>query len=232
MFCKFTYLKALHGVKMTGSQYRVLVTLLDYADESGHNAFPSVETLATDCDMTDRNIKRCLAWLREHGWIVQRQRGGRRDNGQGWASVYDLAHGNTDAQDEDDTDSHGDIQGQSTGHPGSVMGTSVVSHGDTGVTPPDPVSDPESDPVPDPGRNDSHCQDCEDAQHNVCMLHYHSRHYRYRDAAPCNPHSAPNTIEVMPIPTQDRCMHTPCSNAVQAPSKYFCADHLCVPQAV
>jgi hypothetical protein len=150
---------------MTGSQYRVLTTLLDYSDATGRNAFPSVETMAADCDMTDRNIKRCLSWLRDSGWIVQRSRGGRGKGGAGWASVYDLPM--PEAVD------HGDIHGQSWGHSGSVMGTSTVSHGDTSVTPSDPLPSPGSNPLTDPGpvsptpepssvgENEKRCQDME-----------------------------------------------------------------------
>jgi Helix-turn-helix domain len=91
-FCKFTYLKGLHRHRFPKGDgaYRVLVTILDYADERGRNAHPGVARLADDCGMGASTIRRHLKWLKERGYIVQESRGHSVGDLK-LASVYSLA---------------------------------------------------------------------------------------------------------------------------------------------
>lgn len=72
---KFAYLKSLHGKELTGGQYRILVTLLDYAKGNGTGARPGIKQLATDCQLSERTVRRELAWLRDHEYIIEMLRG-------------------------------------------------------------------------------------------------------------------------------------------------------------
>ncbi|QZH68317.1 helix-turn-helix domain-containing protein [Mycolicibacterium farcinogenes] len=81
---KFRYLKSLHGKKLSDKHYRILVTLLDYAEGDGTNAHPGNEVLARDCNCHVQTVKTALAWLTAHGYIILVRRG-RKNCG---ASVY------------------------------------------------------------------------------------------------------------------------------------------------
>ncbi|WP_207553199.1 helix-turn-helix domain-containing protein [Mycolicibacterium conceptionense] len=81
---KFRYLKSLHGKKLSDKHYRILVTLLDYAEGDGTNAHPGNEVLARDCNCHVQTVKTALAWLTAHGYIILVKRG-RKNCG---ASVY------------------------------------------------------------------------------------------------------------------------------------------------
>lgn len=79
-------------------------------------------------------------------------------------------------------------------------------------------------PATDVGQDDPYCQECEDAECNVCMLHFHEREYRYRepglsnDTSPCNPASVPDTVEI-----NETCAHHGCN---QPPlSTGYCVQH-------
>ncbi|MCV7422999.1 helix-turn-helix domain-containing protein [Mycobacterium yunnanensis] len=88
---KFAYLKALHGAGLDASEYRVLVTLLDYSDGHGRNAHPGRSTLATDCELSESTIKRSIKSLQRKGFIREESRGGRGgENGRNQASCYTL----------------------------------------------------------------------------------------------------------------------------------------------
>ena len=146
-FCKFTYLKGLHGHPVPPAAYRVLVTVLDYTNERGEMAYASVGRLAADCCMNERTVKRHLAWLREHGYLTRTKRG-RRVGNVGLASEYSLAlpvlqRVTADTLDDDSNVPTGDPK-VSIGDPKVSIG---VPQGVTADTPSDPVSDPfTSDP--------------------------------------------------------------------------------------
>lgn len=75
-FNKFKFLKMLHGCDFgEGGEYRVLVTLLDFADENGKNAYPGVRALSDACAMGQSTVRRHLESLCTKGWIHQESRG-------------------------------------------------------------------------------------------------------------------------------------------------------------
>jgi hypothetical protein len=86
-FCKFTYLKGLHGLA-TAPQL-VLRVLADYADENGRKAHPGIPRLAADCSMGESTVRRHLKWLEKNGYVVQESRGHNVGN-VALASVYSL----------------------------------------------------------------------------------------------------------------------------------------------
>lgn len=87
---KYAYQKALHGVKMHPNYYRILITLLDYADEYGNNAFPGLTRLAADACISVRTAQRAIEWCRTNGWVHQLKPGGRSGDGTHWAAAYSL----------------------------------------------------------------------------------------------------------------------------------------------
>lgn len=89
---KFKYLKSLHGSGIPTAARVVLVTILDYADADGCDAFPGEERLAADCNMSKRTIQRHIAWLKENGWLIEEYRGRKGRGGHGWASVYSVSY--------------------------------------------------------------------------------------------------------------------------------------------
>ena len=92
-FSKLAYLKGLHGVKMSASTFRVLVTVLNYTDANGDNAYPGLQRLAEDCCTSVSTVQRALKQLKADGWIRVEQRGGRRGDGTHWATNYSLSTG-------------------------------------------------------------------------------------------------------------------------------------------
>lgn len=86
-FNKYAYLKSLHGRELSTGAYRVLITVLDYANEYGENAHPGIARLADDCVMGASTVRRHLNWLVEHGYLVLDSRGHNVKN-FAVASVY------------------------------------------------------------------------------------------------------------------------------------------------
>ena len=76
-FSKYQYLKSLHGRDIKPAHYRVLVTLLDYANADGSNARPGNERLAADCCMHIETVKKAVRWLREHKYVEETHTGGK-----------------------------------------------------------------------------------------------------------------------------------------------------------
>ncbi|MDV3129097.1 helix-turn-helix domain-containing protein [Mycobacterium sp. 21AC1] len=82
---KFTYLKSLHGLKFpSDTYYRVLVTLLDYANPDGTSAYPGNGLLAKDCCCSVDTVKRVLSWARARHIIVLVKRGRRNAGASVW----------------------------------------------------------------------------------------------------------------------------------------------------
>ena len=48
---------------------RLLLVLADYAQPNTHEAWPSQQALADDCEMTDRNVRYCLDSLTKRGFL-------------------------------------------------------------------------------------------------------------------------------------------------------------------
>lgn len=65
----------------TGNDRLVLLALADCADDSGANAYPSLETLATKARVSRRTAIRCVANLTEDGSIEVIRHGGRKGRG-------------------------------------------------------------------------------------------------------------------------------------------------------
>jgi hypothetical protein len=51
----------------------VLMTLADRADE-GFSCYPGVPLISAECELRPRMVQRHLAWLREHGYVSDRER--------------------------------------------------------------------------------------------------------------------------------------------------------------
>lgn len=113
-----------HGDKL------VLFVLSDYADPETSNAFPSIHQIAADCEMSPRNVIRCLNAL-EAGEFISRVRKGNQYR----QTIYRLnllSHAASNEGDsyEDDVLSpagEGDIRDR-------VNVTSATTEDDTGVT--------------------------------------------------------------------------------------------------
>lgn len=75
---KITYLTTLRGVNISPVDYRVLITLLTYADADGTRAFPSAKELAKACHMNLKTVPAALKRLEQRGLItcVKRSKGG------------------------------------------------------------------------------------------------------------------------------------------------------------
>ncbi|MBE6477844.1 MAG: hypothetical protein E7Z97_07230 [Propionibacteriaceae bacterium] len=74
---KFEYTEALRGRAMTGGEYRLLTTLLTYADFDCTGARPSVQKLAKDTCSASRRVQRTLAGLVEKGYLERHETPGR-----------------------------------------------------------------------------------------------------------------------------------------------------------
>ncbi|GAC47481.1 helix-turn-helix domain-containing protein [Gordonia aichiensis] len=89
---KFQWYKDLRGCRthITPVEYLVLTMLANYAGDDGRNARPSVgSSLAPDCGMDTRHVRRTLAALVDKGYLVLTERGGNR-RGYRMANVYAL----------------------------------------------------------------------------------------------------------------------------------------------
>ena len=138
-FSKLDYLDGLRGADLSAGEYRVLTTLLGYANSSdGKNAHPGVARLAGDCTMTERTVERHLKTLTAQGWLRQAKRGGRNGSGDAWASSYELTTPATSTRQncQDDTKSQPDNLSASTRQNEYVNPTISVAQPDTTVTPP------------------------------------------------------------------------------------------------
>ena len=51
----------------------VLQSLADRADEA-FSCYPSVRLIAAECELSERQVQRHLAWLREHGYVSDKER--------------------------------------------------------------------------------------------------------------------------------------------------------------
>lgn len=88
-FNKLTYLQLLRGAPLTHSQYRVLVTILTYANPDGTNAHPGYAKLAGQCCMSKSSVGRCVRQLKEAGWLWETSPGRVSSHG-GEAAVFEL----------------------------------------------------------------------------------------------------------------------------------------------
>ncbi|MBN9128503.1 MAG: helix-turn-helix domain-containing protein [Paenarthrobacter ureafaciens] len=91
MTSKWAWLEALTFAREApNGAVRTGYALAAYADSAtGQNAFPSQATLAERLGITDRAVRKSLAWLKDAGWIVEVRRG-RRAGTQGITSSYSL----------------------------------------------------------------------------------------------------------------------------------------------
>jgi predicted transcriptional regulator len=138
-FQKLTWLKTLPNTQMSNSDHRVLVTIMNYADGDGTNAYPSIKTIAKDSWMSERTVQRSLASLKSLGLIKETERGGR-DRGNR-ASVYSLLEPSPVTPDLHDTsDDLDDTSDGATRQTEQTYTTNSAEHAgklyDTSVTPP------------------------------------------------------------------------------------------------
>lgn len=68
-FNKLAYLQLLRKARLTHAQYRVLVTILTYANPDGTNAYPGFAKLAEECRMSRSTVSKCIAFLKRTGWL-------------------------------------------------------------------------------------------------------------------------------------------------------------------
>ena len=72
IYCVAVCLKTVTGLSLT--EKFVLLALCEKADNDGHNAFPSVDTLAQYAECSDRTVQRSLRSLRAKGFIEVAQK--------------------------------------------------------------------------------------------------------------------------------------------------------------
>jgi len=62
---------------VSGNELLILLAIADHASDDGSDAWPSIETLAKKCRLSERTIQRAIKSLAERGQIrVGRQQGG------------------------------------------------------------------------------------------------------------------------------------------------------------
>lgn len=88
-FSKLTYLQMLRRARLTHAQYRVLVTILTYADRDGVNAHPGFARLVEECQMSRSTVSKSIAFLKRAGWLWETSRGYPSEGGQN-ASIFEL----------------------------------------------------------------------------------------------------------------------------------------------
>ena len=86
---KLTWQKRLRGVDLTHAEYRVLMTICSYTDETLGNAHPGWARISEGAHVDPKTAKRAVASLIDKGWLILTARGGN-DVGKGRAHVYAL----------------------------------------------------------------------------------------------------------------------------------------------
>ncbi|WP_162951413.1 helix-turn-helix domain-containing protein [Mycobacterium paragordonae] len=62
-------------MKFAGDEYRVLITLLDFADERGENCYPGMPALAAAADIGESTARRHVKSLQARGYVREKARG-------------------------------------------------------------------------------------------------------------------------------------------------------------
>lgn len=88
-FNKLKYLQLLRYAALTHAEYRVLVTLLTYADPDGTNAHPGYAKLSRECRASKGTVSKGIKRLKRLGWLWQESSGIRGEHSQ-VAAVYRL----------------------------------------------------------------------------------------------------------------------------------------------
>lgn len=80
MIDTFTWIKRLRAAPLTRAEHHIALTLATYMDwETGTNARPSNRTLAKECHMDVKSVRKALTGLELKGWIqIQTEGSGRR----------------------------------------------------------------------------------------------------------------------------------------------------------
>jgi hypothetical protein len=84
--------RSLRRAGITSTEYRVAVELSEYANPGNPIVWPSVETLAADCEVTDRTIERTLSALKSKRLIAEV---GSRKGGRGRTTRWLLVNPDT-----------------------------------------------------------------------------------------------------------------------------------------
>lgn len=83
---KFQYVRAITGVKMPGSAYRVLIVYWDHARADLTHSYPKRETVWKEAAISPNSADAATKWLRANGWLtLQRKAVGT------FANTYRLA---------------------------------------------------------------------------------------------------------------------------------------------
>jgi hypothetical protein len=132
-FSKFEYLKSLAGSGLTPPEIGVLAMLLNYAWRDGTRAYPGEERLAADCGISARQVRRHLKSILAKGdFIREKSRGSRLGGASEYQFIPRVQTGQICPVEDDDyrtymvtppdiDGSQPDIEGQSTGHLGSLQ---------------------------------------------------------------------------------------------------------------
>lgn len=129
----------MHGIEFPSDKYyRVLVTLLDYADQDGTRAHPGNDRLAEDCHCSADHIrKKILPWLKARGFITLTKQGRHRVGASEWsfpAAVPRSTAGHLDTRlPEDDSRAYGHLSAGS--QPGLQRPAHQINTKTTGCEP-------------------------------------------------------------------------------------------------
>lgn len=257
-FCKFTYLKGLHGHRFPKGDgaYRVLVTVLDYADEHGRNAHPGITRLADDSAMGASTIRRHLKWLKERGYIVQESRG-HSVGDVNLASVYSLAMPDLPLVTERKVETPTAQSEPPTAHLEQTYRSARADLLLTGEHLSDPLSDPfTSDPFTSNPPDEPDWDEPDDDGWDQAWAHSlealteppaEKKTYRWREWKEIEAAGGVEAYEAMLadrqvkadsgsgppssrpdtiVSDEKRCGIALCANPVAPPSTFFCAEHL------
>lgn len=87
---------------VTPTEYVVLTMLANYADRNGRRARPAAATLARDCSVSDKTVRRALAALVSKGYLVVDQPGKGRGRATVYSLVWDMPHTDEKTGHDDD----------------------------------------------------------------------------------------------------------------------------------
>lgn len=88
-------------VRYTAPRVRPVAGTTPHPDAEGGNIRPGIKRLAQDCRMADSTVKRHLNLLRDRGFVVREDRGGRNGDGSTRASRYRLSIPSSKSQNRD-----------------------------------------------------------------------------------------------------------------------------------
>ncbi|QGJ93607.1 replication initiation protein [Gordonia phage MelBins] len=125
---------------LTPTEYIVLTILATYSNRTGHGARPAAATLAADCGVSVKTVRRALDALVDKTYLEVEQEGGGRNRPTVYALVWDMPHNDDKGGHPDDhvlpVDNSGKVDTQMTMF--NPVDNSIPGHPD------DHLSDPTS----------------------------------------------------------------------------------------